>query len=251
MSSEHAEDFFAKIYLHFIRQDIKDTFGDKKIRILDVGCGQGRLSIPLAQDGHRITGIDISSEAIRIAGQRAQKQNITLDLRLIDITRDTMAFPVNSFDCIICTEMIYMVERPENLLRLFTRLANPGGLVIVSFRPKMYYVLNAILRKSWKDLKIISATKGSILNGISLNWFTLNEAIALLEDAGITLRRACSIGKFSGIEGDPQARFCNPAELDNKARKYLMELEIRQAEANADSGRYLYTSGTVTKITQR
>jgi hypothetical protein len=57
----------------------------------------------------------------------------------------------------------------------------------------------------------------------------------------------CSIGKFSGVPGDPQACFCNPAQLEESARSILMDLEIRHAEYNVENGRYLYASGIAVK----
>jgi 2-polyprenyl-3-methyl-5-hydroxy-6-metoxy-1,4-benzoquinol methylase len=247
MTTAPAEDFFAELYLQFIRQDIATVFGNKKIRILDVGCGQGRLSIPLAKEGHLVTGVDLSPEAIRIAGQYAQQNNVAIDLTVQDINEDTANFPSNSFDCILCTEMIYMAVDPHAVLKDFSRLAKPGGLVIVSFRPKMYYLLNAVLNHSWKNIEVISRTQGTTLNGIRLNWFTSDEIITLLKQMEISMLRICSIGKFSGIEGDPQACFCNPAGLNDEDRENLMELEIRYAETDVECGRYLYTSGIVIK----
>jgi 2-polyprenyl-3-methyl-5-hydroxy-6-metoxy-1,4-benzoquinol methylase len=247
MSTAPGEDFFAELYLHHIRQDIAAVFGNKKIRILDVGCGQGRLSIPLAKERHLITGIDISPEAISIAKKHAQENNVSIDIRVQDIIADPSIFPPNSFDCILCTEMIYMAKDPNAVLMNFSKLAKPGGLLIVSFRPKMYYLLNAILNRSWKNLDSISLTQGSILNGIWLSWFTREEVVTLLNQVGINPLRICSIGKFSGIDGDPQACFCNPAELNVKARENVMELEKRYADTDVECGRYLYTSGTVMK----
>lgn len=45
---------------------IQNNFKNKKIDILDAGCGYGRLSIPLARQGHHITGVDLSSQLLEM-----------------------------------------------------------------------------------------------------------------------------------------------------------------------------------------
>jgi len=247
MFSESAEHFFAELYLHFIRQDISRVYGTKKGKILDAGCGQGRLSIPLARDGHQVTGIDISPDAVKTAIQHASEEAVSLDFRVRDMVSEPEEYQDNSFDCVICTEMIYMVEDPEAVLRTFARLVKPGGLVIVSFRPKMYYLWHAVRNRLWMDLDIISRTRGGRIHGIWLNWFTQDEVAELLVHVGISSVRMCSIGKFSGIDGDPQEFFCNPAQLDDRSRSILMDLEIHHAQENVEDGRYLYCSGIVIK----
>jgi 2-polyprenyl-3-methyl-5-hydroxy-6-metoxy-1,4-benzoquinol methylase len=247
MSAEPAEQFFTELYLRFIRQDIVDIFGSGKITILDAGCGQGRISLPLMKEGHRVTGIDLSPEAVDAARRNRESQGISGDFRVLDITASPGEFPDNFFDCVICTEMIYMVEDPGEVIRTFSRIVRPGGLVIVSFRPKMYYLLLSVQNGSWGDLETISHTKGGRINGIWLNWFTRDEIIDILTAAGITVKRMCSIGKFSGIEGDPQAGFCNPEKVHSSTWNRLLDLEILHAHDNVENGRYLYSSGIVVK----
>jgi hypothetical protein len=112
----------------------------------------------------------------------------------------------------------------------------------------MYYLLLGVLNRwSWKDIETISRTQGSNIQGIRLNWFTRDEITELFKRAGISPRRMCSIGTFSGIEGDPQECFCNPAHIEDSTRSRLMDLEIRHAEDTAENGRYLYSSGIVVK----
>ncbi len=65
-------------------QTLRRLIGARKLKILEVFCGHGRILLPLAEDGHLITGIDLSATFLGILEQRAAKlprairRNITL-----------------------------------------------------------------------------------------------------------------------------------------------------------------------------
>lgn len=56
-------------------------------RAIDLGCGTGTNVITLAHAGWQVTGVDFAPKAIRIAKQKARKENIQADLRVGDVTR--------------------------------------------------------------------------------------------------------------------------------------------------------------------
>ena len=67
MFTSEGERFFAELYLQHIRRHLKEAFGGRAVTILDAGCQAGRLAIPLAKDGHRVTAVDTSSFALKKA----------------------------------------------------------------------------------------------------------------------------------------------------------------------------------------
>jgi SAM-dependent methyltransferase len=72
------------------------TSGD----ILDVGCGYGRIAIPLAERGYRVTGLDISPQLLRAARRdaRARARTITFD----EGSMTALPYAAESFDACIC-----------------------------------------------------------------------------------------------------------------------------------------------------
>lgn len=62
-----------KDWLHFVQESF-DRFGVKPISIVDLGCGTGNLTIPLAREGYQMTGIDLSEDMLAVAEQKAGEQ---------------------------------------------------------------------------------------------------------------------------------------------------------------------------------
>jgi 2-polyprenyl-6-hydroxyphenyl methylase/3-demethylubiquinone-9 3-methyltransferase len=94
---------------------------------LDVGCGAGLLTEPLARMGARVTGIDAAPELIEAARAHAAGQGLEIDYRAADL------FDVEGqFDLVTSLEVIEHVAQPAAFVKgLAGRLA-PGGLMILS-----------------------------------------------------------------------------------------------------------------------
>lgn len=91
--------------------------------ILDMGMGEGRNAVFLAQKGHQVTGIDISSVAIKKARQLAKENGVRINT--VVGTLNKYAIPNESYDAIIC---FYYVDR-ELVEKIYSWL-KPGGILI-------------------------------------------------------------------------------------------------------------------------
>ena len=246
MRSEPSEDYYAGIYLHFIREDLGARFGGRKVKVLDVGCGQGRLSIPLARDGHTVTGLDISKDAIGKARAYAAAEGAEVRWVTGDLPALKAALPDELFDCILCTEVLYMVEDPDGFVRELKGWLREGGLLILSLRTRAYYLLAAVQRGDWHTASLVARELSGRLDGMLLHWHTGASTDAMLARLGLRSLRHRGIGILSGIPGDPFAAVCVPSSLDPEGREALRSLEIQLAGDYAEIGRYLYVAAEAT-----
>ena len=92
-------------------------------KVLDMGMGEGRNAVFLAQKGHKVTGIDISSVAIKKAYHLAREYGVKI--KGVVASLEKYKIPDHSFDSIIC---FYYVDR--SLIKKMQRWLKPGGVII-------------------------------------------------------------------------------------------------------------------------
>jgi SAM-dependent methyltransferase len=96
------------------------------MRILDVGCGPGTLTLPLARalEGEgEVIGIDAAEGMLEIARQRAGN----LPVRFLRMSAETLQFPPAGFDAAISGHTLQFVAQPERALREVHRVLKPKG----------------------------------------------------------------------------------------------------------------------------
>ena len=104
--------------------------------VLDVGCGGGILAESMARRGARVTGIDLSEKALRVAELHLHESR--LDVRYEKSAVEDCA---GAFDVVTCMELLEHVPDPASMVAACARLARPGGHVFFSTinrNPKSY-----------------------------------------------------------------------------------------------------------------
>jgi 2-polyprenyl-6-hydroxyphenyl methylase/3-demethylubiquinone-9 3-methyltransferase len=100
--------------------------------VLDVGCGGGILSDSMARKGANVTGIDLSTKALRVARLHAlEAQTANLQFREVSVEALAAEQP-GSFDVVTCMEMLEHVPDPASVVHACARLVKPGGWVFFS-----------------------------------------------------------------------------------------------------------------------
>ena len=108
--------------------------------VLDVGCGGGILAEAMAQRGARVTGIDLSEKALRVAELHLHESQLEIIYRKAMAEEFAAAHP-GAFDVVTCMELLEHVPQPESMVAACARLARPGGQVFFSTinrNPKAY-----------------------------------------------------------------------------------------------------------------
>ena len=101
-------------------------------RVLDVGCGGGILADAMARKGAQVTGIDLSTKALRVAQLHAlEAQTPHIEYREASVETLAQEQP-GSFDMVTCMEMLEHVPDPDSVVRACAALVKPGGWVFFS-----------------------------------------------------------------------------------------------------------------------
>ncbi|HAT33511.1 MAG TPA: bifunctional 3-demethylubiquinol 3-O-methyltransferase/2-polyprenyl-6-hydroxyphenol methylase [Janthinobacterium sp.] len=113
--------------------------------VLDIGCGGGILTEAMARKGARVTGIDLSEKALKVADLHSLESGA--QVRYLLIAAEAMAGQeAGQYDIVTCMEMLEHVPDPAAIVKACATLVKPGGHVFFSTlnrNPKAY--LYAIL----------------------------------------------------------------------------------------------------------
>ncbi|VTT98590.1 Methyltransferase type 11 OS=Isosphaera pallida (strain ATCC 43644 / DSM 9630 / IS1B) GN=Isop_0474 PE=4 SV=1: Methyltransf_23 [Gemmataceae bacterium] len=177
-------------------------------RLVDLGCGTGRLCVHFAGKGYDCVGVDLSDEMLARARESGARVEWVRD-NLVDLA----ALPAASFDYAACLfSTLGMVRGAENRAKVVAnafRLLKPGGRFVLHAHNRFFRGLGQkrVLAQRWKTL-IGSSTAGDITMPqayggapLTLHHFTQREVLGLLEAAGFAVREVLA----TGDDGRPAA----------------------------------------------
>ncbi|OPY03266.1 MAG: hypothetical protein A4E60_00458 [Syntrophorhabdus sp. PtaB.Bin047] len=212
---------------------------------LDLGCGQGRFSLKLAERFPRgtVLACDISEKAIaaaRINARNAGLKNVDFEVSSIE---DALGLRTGgSRELIMMTEVSFYYPGWREQMPGVMRVLKPGGLLVASFRSQYFDALCSADRRYWDDVPVLLGDrKGRIFNSPKeFSWQRSEELRSFLtRDCGLNLLVMFGIGVCSGIPGDPHEHIVRPSELNGREREHLMRLEMGLGESVPDAGRYI------------
>jgi 2-polyprenyl-6-hydroxyphenyl methylase / 3-demethylubiquinone-9 3-methyltransferase len=100
------------------------------LRFLDIGCGGGLLSEPMARLGAEVVGIDPAERNVRTADVHARQGGLDIDYRAE--TAEALAAAGETFDVVLAMEVIEHVDNVPVFMKSCADLVKPGGLLFVA-----------------------------------------------------------------------------------------------------------------------
>ncbi|CAN7137341.1 unnamed protein product [Brassica rapa subsp. narinosa] len=102
------------------------------LRLIDVGCGGGLLSEPLARMGATVTGIDAVDKNVKIARLHADMDPMTSTIEYQCTTAEKLVDEGRTFDAVLALEVIEHVANPAEFCKSLSALTIPNGATILS-----------------------------------------------------------------------------------------------------------------------
>lgn len=129
---------FNPVRLQFIRDRIaahfrRDPLGNRPLeglRLLDIGCGGGLVSEPMARLGASVVGADASERNIGVASLHAAEAGVAVDYRCT--SAEDLAAAGERFDVVLALEVVEHVADLEGFLLACGAMVQPGGLLIAA-----------------------------------------------------------------------------------------------------------------------
>jgi len=189
---------FNPVRLAFIRAEAAAHFGRdarslrpfEGLTLLDIGCGGGLLSEPMARLGFTVTGADASERNIGTASAHAAQSGLAITYRAT--SAEALAAEGAKFDVVLNMEVVEHVADVPAYLAACTAMVKPGGLTMV-----------ATLNKTLKSLALAKIGAEYVLNWLPRGTHDWNRFIPpaelqkSLEESGLTIM------KTQGVSFDP------------------------------------------------
>lgn len=102
---------------------------DHPCAILDAGCGTGSLGIALAETGHDVVGIDFAPKMVKQATAKAVRFDVSARFEVQDAAAPD--FPPQSFDAVICRQVLWALPDRQAALENWARMLKPQGVMLL------------------------------------------------------------------------------------------------------------------------
>lgn len=161
--------------------------------VLDLGCGAGLLSEPLARLGARVTGVDAAPALLKAARLHASRQGLTINYREGSV--ETLAASPIRYDLVCALEIVEHVADPAAFVVAAAGLVRPGGMIVFS-----------TLSRTWKSYALGIVAAEHLLRWVppgTHHWekfVTPSEMAGWLRGVGFRLQR------LSGVVYDVQTQ---------------------------------------------
>ncbi|WP_286257394.1 class I SAM-dependent methyltransferase [Streptomyces graminofaciens] len=188
----------------------------QRLRVLDVGMGQGTQALHLARAGHQVTGIEREPKLIAVAREKlaAEPEGIRGRVRIVEGDgRDTgVHFLPGSFDVVLCHGVLMYVEEPDALLAGLARMLAPGGLLSLLVRNGDALAMRPGLAGDWAGtLGAFDTTAYRNRLGLDVRADRLGALTATLAGIGAPLHAWYGVRVFTDLASDDAAV---PADLE-------------------------------------
>lgn len=168
-----------------------------KGKLLDVGAGDGDLAFCAKQAGFDVTAIDLDKERF--------KHHSGIEFKSVDLNSLPFPFEENSFDFVVCLEVLEHLENPQEILREFRRILKKQGTLIAS-TPNILSLksrLRFLFEGSYEyfrepSLEQLKDPKSSNLN-IHITPLRVHELEYMLHKNGFEMKKACTSAFYSGL----------------------------------------------------
>jgi len=161
-------------------------------KVLDVGCGTGFLSLLMKNQDNDVYGIDISEVALR----KAELKGIKVKRGDVE---NTLPFDDNTFDIVVCSEVIEHLFNPMYLLEEIWRVLKPDGYIVLS-TPNVAYFLRRIALFFGKFPEEVKWARTSNTNEWEhIRFFTINSLRKILESAGFNCNEVRGVDRFMNV----------------------------------------------------
>ncbi|MFF8835721.1 methyltransferase domain-containing protein [Streptomyces sp. NPDC015130] len=130
--ADHCDSARGRLRHDLVERRLRTELPGRPVEILDVGCGNGEMTIRLAMAGHHVTAVDPSARMLSAVAERLAARSALADrVRLVEAGVESLPFDRERFDAVCCHGVLMYLDEPGAALACLAVLVAPGGLLSV------------------------------------------------------------------------------------------------------------------------
>ena len=189
--------------------------------VLDVGGGTGGLAVRIAEQGHRVTVVDPSPDALAALGRRARELGVEVAGVQGDLSSLGEVVGAGSVDVVLCHGVLEVVADPAAALGVLREVLRPGGRLSLLVAQRHAAVLARAMAGHFGQAAAVLRGEDTARSG---HRFTAEEVHGLLADAGLAVQATHAVRVFADLVPG------SLLDLEPGATAALLELERAVAE---------------------
>jgi len=188
-------------------------------RALDVGCGTGRVAVRLAEQGFSVDALDVEEKVLDIARGVAERCKLDISFTLCDFAHERDRYASDSYDVVVCMEVLEHVENWQPLVEGMRRVLKPGGTLVITVPhdPALFTVIDEYAGhyRRFRAEDILAE-----LDGFETDYFTTGFPFVRLITWGYT-----RMLKLTGRQHSPQTLWQRGAAYRSIGSKIMYRLD--------------------------
>ena len=169
------------------------AIGDPALSVVDVGGGPGGFAVPLAREGHQVTVVDASPDALAALIRRAAEAGVGHLVRAVQGDADALADLIEpgSADVVLCHSVLEVVDSPIEVAAALAAALRPGGLASVLVASRVAAVLSRAMAGQLDLATALLRDPDGTAGGRDTlrRRFDVDSATALLTKAGLSVEQ--------------------------------------------------------------
>jgi 2-polyprenyl-3-methyl-5-hydroxy-6-metoxy-1,4-benzoquinol methylase len=163
------------------------------LSVVDVGGGTGGFAVPLAREGHHVTVVDASPDALAALTRRADEAGVGGSVRAVQGDADGLAdlFEPGTADLVLCHSVLEVVDSPAEVAAALAATLRPGGLASVVVASRVAAVLSRAMGGQLEVATAMLRDPDGTAGGRDTlrRRFDVDSASTLLTKAGLTVEQ--------------------------------------------------------------
>lgn len=161
------------------RQNMIEFIPENALKILEVGCAEGKFSSLLIRNDRELWGVEIDEKSAKVAQEKLHKVFVS------DFDSIYSQLPKNYFDCVIFNDVLEHIYAPWETVEKVKSLLSENGVLVTSI-PNIRYITVLLLEIIGKK-DFIYRPEGGILDITHVRFFTSKSILRMFQECGYNI----------------------------------------------------------------